>query len=77
MDVKHSSDVVLPIMQVESWRGRSETSVFFDLGSTSSFVCETFVKNSGFKGRSENLSIITLGGVTTEFVSVTVYTCFI
>ena len=77
MGVKHGSDVVLSIMQVRSWRGRTKTSVFFDLGSTSNFVRETFAKILGFKGRPENLSITTLGGVTTEFVSVTVYTCFI
>ena len=29
----------------------------------------------GFKGKEENLSVTTLGGVVTEFISVTTYKC--
>ena len=50
-------------------------SVFWDLGCTSNFIRDEFAKRCGFKGTVENLSVITLGGKVSEYMSVTTYKC--
>ena len=69
-----SCRVVLCIMQVPA-PGRITASVFFDSGSTSNFIREAFAKLCGFRGRLQTLSVTTLGGVVTEFLTVTEYNC--
>ena len=69
--------VVLSIMRVQGSKNGTFATVFWDLGSTSNFVREDYAKRCGFKGRSQRLSVTTLGGVTTEFRNVTTYRCSI
>ena len=45
-------------------------------GCTSNFVRAVHTKYRGFKGRRENLSVTTLGGIVTDY-SVTTYNCSI
>ena len=74
---KVSEGVLLLIMKVKTTRKGVFTSVFWDNGCTSNFVQEQFARESGFRGRKENLSVTTLGGVVSEYVSVMVYSCSI
>ena len=46
-----------------------------DSGSSSNFVRETFAKLCGFKGSQRTLSVTTLGGKVTDYLTVTQYTC--
>ena len=66
--------VVLCIMQVSAPRGLT-ASVFWDSGSQSNFITERFAKLCRFCGEQETLSVTTLGGVVTEFLTVTEYNC--
>ena len=52
-------------------------SVFWDGGSSSNFVKESYAKQCGFKGRPESLAVVTLGGVEKDYHTVTTYTCFL
>ena len=71
----HGEDtVVLCIMRVPAPKG-IVASVFWDSGATSNFVKEEFAKLCGFKGHSETLSVTTLGGVVTDYLTVTAYNC--
>ena len=72
---KNSEGVVLLIMQVRSARKGLTVSVFWDNGCTSNCVREEYAKKCGFKGTLENLSVTTLGGVVSDYVSVTTYKC--
>ena len=69
-----SEGVVLSIMQVKGARKGVVASVFWDLGCTSNFVRDDFAKLCGFKGRKEDLSVTTLGGVVSD-MSVITYKC--
>ena len=71
---KDQSTVVLCIMQVPAPRGLT-ASVFWDSGSSSNFIRETFAKLCGFRGKPETLSVTTLGGVVTELLTVIEYNC--
>ena len=73
----HQEGVLLLIMQVRSLINRILASVFWDLGCSSNFVRESFAKKMGFKGRKETLSVVTLGGVVTDYHEVTTYTCYL
>ena len=76
MGVRDDSDgVVLLIMKVRSAKKGLMSSVFWDIGCTSNFVREDFAKRCGFQGHKEKLSVTTLGGVETDYVSVTTYKC--
>ncbi len=66
--------VMLCIMQVPAPRGLI-ASVFWDSGSQSNFIREQFAKLCGFRGKQQTLSVTTLGGVVTEFLTVTEYNC--
>ena len=68
--------VVLCIMVVRVPRGII-AAVFWDSGSTSNFIREKFAKRCGFKGKSETLSVTTLGGKVTDYLQVTKYSCTI
>ena len=70
-DVCH---VVLLIMQVRVCVRGLFANVFFDNGSSSNFIREAFAKLCGFRGTEEELSVTTLGGVTTDLV-VMKYSC--
>ena len=70
-DVCH---VVLLIMQVRVCVRGMFANVFFDNGSSSNFIREAFAKLCGFRGTEEELSVTTLGGVTTDLV-VMKYSC--
>lgn len=48
--------------------------MFWDLGSTSNFVDESFVKRCGYKGKQEYLNVTTLGDVEMD-LSVICYRC--
>ena len=72
-----SEGVLLLIMNVMSFKRGSTVPVFWDLGSSSNFVLESYAKKCGFKGREEHLSVTTLGGVTTDYYTVIEYTCYI
>ena len=77
MTVKKESDtwsVVLLIMQVQAPQGLV-ASVFFDSGSAANFITEAFAQLCGFRGQSQTLSVTTLGGVVTEFLTVIEYNC--
>ena len=75
MGIENDSEgVVLSIMQVKGPRKGVTANVFWDLGCTSNFVKESFAKKCGFRGRNEDLSVTTLGGVTTD-MAVTTYQC--
>ena len=76
-DADSSDGVVLLIMSVKSQRRGQVSSVFWDLGCTSNFVREQHARQCGFKGIRNQLSVTTLGGVTTDYRSVMVYTCFL
>ena len=67
--------VLLLIMNVQTSKRGGLASVFWDYGSSSNFVRESFAKKCGFKGRRENLSITTLGGQQTDYQEVITYTC--
>ena len=64
-------------MRVDGFKKGKVASVFWDLGCTSNFVREGYAKLCGFKGYKENLSVTTLGGVLTDYSSVTTYKCSI
>ena len=49
--------------------------MFFVSGSTSNFIRKAFAELCGFSGQSQTLSVTTLGGVVTEFLTVTEYNC--
>ena len=66
---KDQSTIVLCIMQVPAPRGLT-ASVFWDSGSSSNFIRETFAKLCGFRGKPDTLSVTTLGGAVTEFLTV-------
>ena len=66
--------VVLCIMKVCAPKGIN-AHVFWDSGCTSNFVREEFADLCGFKGCPETLSVTTLGGVVTEYLTVTSYDC--
>ena len=68
--------VVLLIMQVRTLR-KDSASVFWDNGSDSNFVRDAYAKKCGFKGKQVNLCVTTLGGVDKDYISVTVYTCYL
>ena len=68
--------VILCIMIVRISRGIL-AAVFWDSGSTSNFIREAFAKRCGFKGKSETLSVTTLGGKVTDYLQVTKYSCTI
>ena len=72
-----SEGVVLSIMNVKSSKKGAVASVFWDLGCTSNFVREAYAKLCCFKGFQENLSVKTLGGVVTDYCSVTTYKCYL
>ena len=69
-----SECVVLSIMKVRGYRRGQVVSVFWDSGCTSNFVREAYAQSCGFKGRREDLSIMTIGGQITDY-SVTNYDC--
>ena len=71
---KDAEGVILCIMKVRAPRGLF-ASVFWDSGSSSNFIREQFAKLCGFKGRTETLSVTTLGGKVTDYLTVTLYTC--
>ena len=73
-DDDRAEGVVLCIMIVRVPRGLKAT-VFWDSGSTSNFIREKFARMCGFKGRSETLSVTTLGGKVTDYLQVTKYVC--
>ena len=75
-DSESEDGVVLLIMLVKNQRRGQYSSVFWDLGCTSNFVREQHAKQCGFKGTLKQLSVTTLGGVTTD-MSVMLYTCFL
>ena len=64
---------MLLIMQVLTVR-KKKANVFFDYGSNKNFVKESFAKESGFKGRKEDLNVTTLGNVVTD-IQVMAYQC--
>ena len=70
-----TSGVLLLVMQVKGQRKGTVANVFWDIGCTSNFVREGFAKMCGFKGRKEQLSVTTIGGVTTD-LDVLTYTCY-
>ena len=70
-----SDGVVLSIMNIRVPKKGLVASVFWDLGCTSNFVREAFARQCGYKGYPEKLSVTTLGGVVTEYKSVTRYRC--
>ena len=76
----HSADsnseegVLLLIMSVRGPKG-TLASVFWDLGSTSNFIRESYARRCGFKGREETLSVTTLGGVDKDYYTVISYSC--
>ena len=72
-----SNNVVLSIMNVRIPKKRIQASVFWDLGCTSNFIRQEFAEMCGFKGHSEKLSVTTLGGVVTDYKTVTKYDCAI
>ena len=65
-DADSSDGVVLLIMSVKNQRRGQVSSVFWDLGCTSNFVREQHARQCGFKGIRKQLSVTTLGGVTTD-----------
>ena len=71
-----TGNVVLCIMKVRTPKGH-EASLFLDSGATDNFTTESFAKLNGWKGKSVTLSVTTLGGVVTEYLTVTEYTCFL
>ncbi len=71
-----SEGVVLCIMRVPAPKGYIAT-VFWDSGATSNFVRENFAKLCGFKGSTQTLSVTTLGGVVTEYLTVIEYNCLL
>ena len=75
LSTKRKKDgVVLYIMRVRVPLGLW-ASVLFDTGSTLNFIRDTFARSLGFKGKSETLSITTLGGKVTEYFQVINYSC--
>ena len=42
-------------------------STFYDNGCNCNFICESFAKKCGFKGREETLCVTTLGGVVPDY----------
>jgi hypothetical protein len=73
-DGNQGDGVVLCIMMVRFPRGFVAT-VFWDSGSTSNFIREEFARRLGFKGKSETLSVTTLGGKVTDYFQVMKYSC--
>ena len=66
--------VLLLIMNVRVSK-RMWASVFWDLGSTSNFIRESFARACGFKGQEKTLSVVTLGGVEKDYLTVVSYNC--
>ena len=66
--------VILCIMFVSTPNGYF-ASVFWDSGATSNFIREAFAKLCGFSGTVQTLSVTTLGGVVTEYLTVIEYNC--
>ena len=64
-------------MLVKKQRRGQYSPLLWDIGCTSNFVPEAHTKQCGFKGTPKQLSVTTLGGVTTDYLSVMVYTCFL
>ena len=75
-DEDKADGVVLCIMGVRVPRG-FVAAVFWDSGSTSNFIREKFAERCGFKGKSETLSVTTLGGKVTDYLQVKKYFCTI
>ena len=68
-----TNSIMLLIMAVQAPK-RKRANVFWDLGSTSNFVRESFAKQCGFRGRREDLNVTTLGNVVTD-IEVVAYQC--
>ena len=64
--------VVLSIMRIKI--KAYTASVFWDLGSTSNFIREEFAKMCGFSGKTERLTVKTLGNVITDYTVIS-YHC--
>lgn len=73
-DSSASSSVLLCIMQVPGPHGLV-ASVLFDSGSSCNFITIAFAKMCRFGGKIETLSVTTLGGKVSEFLTVTEYNC--
>ena len=73
-DSPRKDGVVLLIMTVRCRRGYM-ASTFYDNGCNCNFICESFAKKCGFKGREETLCVTTLGGVVTDYHKVITYSC--
>ena len=50
-------------------------TVFLDSGCTANFIRDEFAIKCGFKGKQDTLCVTTLGGVVSDYKTVTVYTC--
>ena len=66
--------VVLLIMRIRTVRMLWAT-VFLDSGCTANFIRDEFAIKCGFKGKQDTLCVTTLGGVVSDYKTVTVYTC--
>ena len=75
IEENRDGEVVLLIMQVRCvWKRSRNANVFWDLGSTANFITIRFAERCGFRGKTEELNVTTLGGVTTD-ITVTLYQC--
>ena len=70
------NETLLQVMRVKGQKGGTNTSVFFDPGSTSGFVREKYAEQQGFKGRKMRLGVTTLSGEKKEYDG-KLYTCYI
>ena len=69
--------VLLQIMVVRAKKRNSFAVVLWDLGSTSNFVRSEYAKSCGFQGKEVTLSVVTLSGKETDFLTVIRYNCCI